>query len=493
MKKFLLMIVALFLSTTFILAGCDKGLPNPPSPDAPTTSNGGLAVIKGDYLYYVNGFQTYNGLVKDQDNVWGKQLFGAIYRVKVNNNVIEHDENGFVKNSEVVVPQIVGTENACFYIFGNYIYYATPNMQVDEYGNLLNSRSNICRIKLDGTDNKVLYTTDQTLTSTKWTMLKLDNTDYVVMLDGQKLISIDANAKKPKTTVMANNVTSAGLIKVDKDIPTDTYYNSTAVINGVNNYVYYTRDITADDKLGTLGGNYFARVKIGSNSEEKVATNGNTYNIVEAKNGNLYYTCVEKGSSNAILYKYTLTENAALNTVNETSVSYAYSTYTYSLVLNADSSFEAAKMVAIDSSNNIILITAGQKPKDIYTGTTSIVPAGLYGSTLFFYEETSIKYVDVTSTNPEVKTVETNGKSIKVNSSETKTNVVFDYDGRNVYFLAGYTPEGKTEAVYYLNRTDLHASEQKSEFVGVFADGHTPAKPEADGDNDTENDVPWIS
>ena len=330
MKKFLLMIVALFLSTTFILAGCDKGLPNPPSPDAPTISNGGLAVTKGDYLYYVNGFQTYQNLVKDQDNVWGKQLFGAIYRVKVTNNNIEHDENGFVKNSEVVVPQIVGTENACFYIYGNYIYYATPNMQVDEYGNLLNTRSNICRIKLDGTDNKVLYTTDQTLTSTKWTMFKLDNTDYVVMLDGSKLISIDANAKKPTTTVMAKGVTSAGLIKVDKDIPTDSNYNSTSVINGVNNYVYYTRDITEDDKLGTLGGNYFARVKIGTSNEEKVATNGNSYEIVEAKNGNLYYNCTAKNSSNTVLCKYELSEKAALNETKETKISYA--TYTYSLL-----------------------------------------------------------------------------------------------------------------------------------------------------------------
>lgn len=491
MKKFLLMIVALFLSTTFILAGCDKGLPNPPSPDAPTISNGGLAVTKGDYLYYVNGFQTYQNLVKDQDNVWGKQLFGAIYRVKVTNNNIEHDENGFVKNSEVVVPQIVGTENACFYIYGNYIYYATPNMQVDEYGNLLNTRSNICRIKLDGTDNKVLYTTDQTLTSTKWTMFKLDNTDYVVMLDGSKLISIDANAKKPTTTVMAKGVTSAGLIKVDKDIPTDSNYNSTSVINGVNNYVYYTRDITEDDKLGTLGGNYFARVKIGTSNEEKVATNGNSYEIVEAKNGNLYYNCTAKNSSNTVLCKYELSEKAALNETKETKISYA--TYTYSLILNSDFASENAKVVAIDSSNNIILITKGQVPKILYTGTTSVVPAGLYGSTLFFYEETSIKYIDVTSTNPEVKTVETNGKTIKVNSSETKTNVVFDYDGRNVYFLAAYTPEGATEAVYYLNRTDLQASEPKSEFVGVFANGHTPAKPEADGDNDPENDVPWIS
>lgn len=492
MKKLLLMIVALFLSTTFILTGCNKGLPENPEPDAPTISNGGLAVVKGDYLYYVNGLQSYTGLEKDKDNVWGKQILGSIYRVKLNNNKIEHDENGFVKNSEAVVPQIVGTENASFYIFGNYIYYATPNMQVDEYGNLLNARSNICRIKLDGTDNKVLYTTDQTLTSTKWTMLKLDNTDYVVMLDGSKLISINANAKKPETTVMAKNVTSAGLINTDKVIPTDSHYNSTTIFDGVNNYVYYTRSIKEEDKLGTLGGNVLARVKIGSTTEEKVATNGNTYEITEVKNNCLYYNRTAKNSSNAVLCKYILTSKAAFNDANETAISYA--TYTYSYILNADNAQESAKMVAVDSSNNIVLIEANQQTTILYTGSTSVVPAGLYGSTLFFFEGTNINYLDVTAVNPTMKTVEINGKTIKVNSSETKTDVVFDYDGRNVYFYAGYAPSGSTDVTnYYLNRTDLQASEQKSEFVGVFAEGHTPAKPEADGDQDPENDIPWIS
>lgn len=496
MKKFLLLIVALFISTTFILTGCgDKGLNDSPSAESATISNGGLAVTKGDYLYYVNGFKSYEGLVKDKDNVWGNQVIGSIYRVKLSNNAIAHNSDGFLEKSEVVIPQIVGTENACFYIFGSYIYYATPNMQVDEYGNLLNVRSNICRANINGTDNKVLYTTDQTLLSLNWTMFELDGKVYVVMLDGTKLISINADAKKPETTVMANNVTSAGLIKTDKHIPTDNYYNSTSTIDGVNNYVYYTRDITADDNLGGLGGNYFARVKLGTSKEEKVATNGNTYAITEAKNGCLYYNRTRSGSSIATLCKYTLASERSHNATRETEISNV--SYTYSYILNANSeNYVGADMVAVDSSNNIILISVvnnTKTTKTIYTGSTAVVPVGLYGSTLFFFEGTVINYIDVTAITPEVKTVETNEKTLKVNSSETKTNIVFDYDGRNVYYFAQYTPNSGGEANYYLNRTDLQASEQKSEFVGVFADGHVPAEPEEDGDTDPENDVPWIS
>ena len=494
MKKFLLLIIALFISTTFILAGCgNNGLPENPPADTASFSNGGIAVTKGDYLYYVNGFKSYEGLTKDVDNVWGDQVIGSIYRVKLNDNKIAHNADGFLEKSEVVVPQIVGTENACFYIFGDYIYYATPNMQVDEHGNLLNSRSNICRVNINGTNNKVLYTTDQTLASLNWTMYELDGTVYVVMLDGQKLLSINANAKKPGVTVMANKVTSAGLIQTDKHIPTDTV--STSTINGVNNYIYYTRDITADDQLGTLGGNFLARVKLGTSSEEKVATNGNTYTITEVKNGCLYYSKTEKGSSIPVVCKYVLSNDKTLNESRETEISYA--SYTHTFMLNANNeNYVGSDMVAIDSSNNIVLVSVVNKTKTIktlYTGSTAVVPAGLYGSKLFFFEDTSIKYIDVTAQNPVAYKVEINGKSIKVNSNDTKNQVVFDYDGRNVYYYASYTPANGSEANFYLNRTDLEASEQKSEFVGVFANGHTPEQPEADEDQDPTNDIPWIS
>ena len=486
MKKFLLLVIALFMSTTLILTGCgNKGLKDNPETNAPVTSNGGMAVLKGDYLYYVNGFKSYEGLVKDQDNVWGKQVIGSIYRVKVENNVISHTEDGFLTKSEVVVPQIVGTENACFYIFGDYIYYATPNMQKDKNGNLLNARSNMCRVNINGTDNKVLYTTETTLTSTNWTMYEVDGTVYMIIFDGSKIVSINANAKKPSATTLTSSATSAGLIKTDKYLPTDTYYNSTALIDGVNNYVYYTRDLTEDDSTYKLGGNILARVKLGSQEEEIVCSNGDTFSIVDAKNGCLYYNRTNANSSNTKLCKYTLSADKAFNQVKEATLSYA--TYQNTYILNANNeNYVGNAIVTVDSSNNITLITTTNKTVDskiIYTGTETITPIGLYGSTLFFMESSQICYIDVTSSNPTVNYVETNDKTLK-----TDVATFFDFDGRNVYFYSAYTPDGGTESNYYLNRTDLQSSDSKSEFVGVFAEGHTPAEPDED-----DEDAVWIS
>lgn len=479
MKKFLLLVVAIFISSTLILTGCgDKGLKDNPATNAPVVSNGGMAVLKGDYLYYVNGFKSYEGLEKDKDNVWGKQVIGSIYRVKVDaNNTILHDEDGFLTKSEVVVPQIVGTENVCFYIFGDYIYYATPNMQNDKNGNLLNARSNMCRVNIDGTDNKVLYTTDTTLTSANWTMFELDGTVYMVVYDGTKIVGINANAKKPSATTMASNITSVGLIKTDKYLPTDAINNQT--IEGVNNYVYYTRDIKEDDSFYGMSGNVLARVKLGTTEEEVVCANGSTFAIIEAKNDCLYYTKTNASTQNSMLCKYTLNASRAYNEVNETVISYA--TYSNTYILNKNNeNYVGTDIVAVDSSNNIILIsTVNGKTttKTVYSATTTITPIGLYGSSLFFIENSKISYVDVTSAVPTVNIVETNDKTIK-----TDVATFFDFDGRNVYFYSAYTPEGGTDANYYLNRTDLHASDSKSEFVGVFAEGHVPAEPDEDSD-----------
>ncbi len=488
MKKFGLLVMVLILGTTIFLTGCggSKGLKDNPEVNAPVISNGGLSVRKGDYLYYVNGFKSYNELTKDKDNVWGKQQIGALYRVKISgDNSISKDKDGFLTKSEVVVPKLIGTENASFYIFGNYIYYATPNMQKDSKGNLLNERSNMCKIKINGTDNKVLYTTDTTLTSNNWTMVFLDDGVYMIINDNNKIISIDASSSKPQTKVMVKDVTSCALIRNDKTLSTDDDFSSNT-IDGYNNYVYYTRNVTEDDELKSLNGNVLARVKIGTTKEEIfISKNNFSYNIIETKNSSLYYYRTNITTSNAILCKYELNSSAGFNENNEQQISHA--SYNSVHILNANSTlYIGNRLIAINSSNQILLIQDGL-PKTIYTGDSELSSIGLYGSLLFFLQDSLICYIDVTATNPVVKVVETNGKSIKTSDN------FFDFDGRNVYFYASYKADSAKNSGadqlenYYLNRTDIYATEPKSEFIGVFAKGHTPAQPSED-----DEDAVWI-
>lgn len=482
MKKLLLAIAAIFLSTTMLLAGCNgKGLTDNPKTDDNVYSNGGMAVLKGDYVYFVNGFRSFNDL-SDGDNKWDNKLaLSAIYRTKVSDlNQISHTEDGFLTKAEVVVPQIVGTENANFYIFGDYIYYATPNMQKDKNGNLLNARSNLCRVKINGTDNKVLYTTDATLTQANWSMYELDGTVYMLVYDNSKIISINASAAKP-AAILANKVTSTAFINNDTYNKKSDTENKT--INGVNNYIYYTRDIAEDDSDYGKSGNILARVKISGGEEEIVCADGqNSYTINTVKNGCLYYTKTNATYSSAVakFYKYVLSENRVKVDSNETEISYV--TYSNTFVLNSNNeNYVGTDVVTVDSENNIMLVrnVSGQvETIYIYKGASTITPINVYGDRMFFLEDSKIYYLNVRNGATQTPTlVETNDKTLK-----TDVTTFFDYDGRNVYYYVSYEAEdGSTH--YYLNRTDLNANTSESEFVGVFENGHTPAKPDEDSED----------
>ncbi len=478
MKKLLLLIAAIFLSTTMLVTGCgNKGLTPNPKTDDPVVSNGGMAVLKGDYVYFVNGYKSFSGLTKDVDNVWGKQVISSIYRTKVSDlNEIAHDENGFLEKAEVVVPQIVGTENSNFYIFGDYIYYATPNMQVDKNGNLLNARSNLCRININGQNNKVLYTTETTLTQTNWTMYELDGTVYLLAYDNNKIISINASkAKSP--VVLAENVKSTAFINLEKYNKAESDENK--IINGVNNYVYYTRDIAEDDAEFGKAGNILARVKIDGGTEEIVCADGkNTYTINTAKNGCIYYTKQNTTNQTSVFCKYTLSENRTKVENNETEISYV--SYTKTFVLDKNNQQVVGTDVVAINGANITLVKSvnGQTvTSEIYTGEADITAINLYGDTLFFMENSKIYYVNVRSGKQTPTQVATNDKTLK-----TDIATFLDFDGRNVYFYASYESENGT-VNYYLNRTDLHASESTSEFVGCFDENHVPAKPAEDSED----------
>ena len=58
--------------------------------------NGGTSVTKGDYVYFVNSYTSYNGLEKNDNNT-GEVTNSAIYRTKLSGGKVNYDDNGNVK------------------------------------------------------------------------------------------------------------------------------------------------------------------------------------------------------------------------------------------------------------------------------------------------------------------------------------------------------------------------------------------------------------
>lgn len=477
MKKIVCVALMLFCACGLMLFGCgNSGLRNNPNTNASVLSNGGMAVEKGDYVYFVNGFASSTDLKKG-DNKWGEVEKGAIYRTKLNDNGnLEKDKDGFLKNADVVVPKLVGFENGGFYIFGDYIYYTTPNMQVDKSGVLLNTLTDFCRVNINGTDNKVLYTSLATITKDNYSMNYVNGNVYITLFDNNNLVQVKANGNSSVKTIN-KAVSSVGLMQLDKlylGNENTAEFNGT-VINGYNNYVYYTRSAVEDDKLGSISGNLLCRVKIGEYKEEILNPTdlyNVTYNIVDFKNNSLYYTTTKTNGSNiAILKKNTIGSNGDFSILKEeTVVDAPYDKY---YVLDSISSDNSGTEVLVYSNNTLMLKSNnGKNTKNVLSATISIISVN--GSKVLYSQDGVYKIIDVlaSDTAASIITLDIQEKTIK-----TDVSVYADFNGTQVYLYAKYVSAKDVEN-YYLNRLNLNATEPKLEFVGVFKSGDTPEKPE---------------
>ena len=120
------------------------------------SSNGGFAVVKGDYVYFVNGKEDYSA-----DNEFGKVVKGGIVRAKMSElaKAASFDAEK-TADCEVVVPKIVYTDYSSagngFYIFGNYIYYVTPSDELNKLGEVQNTIAEFSRIRIDGKEESII-------------------------------------------------------------------------------------------------------------------------------------------------------------------------------------------------------------------------------------------------------------------------------------------------------------------------------------------------
>ena len=112
-------------------------------------SNGGFAVEKGNYIYFINGKEN-----NTADNTFGKVEKGAIMRISKNDFA-----NRNYSAVDTVVPLIAysGNANAGLFIYGDYVYYTTPSTDKNSDGEIQNSHLAFRRTKLDGTGTTKNY------------------------------------------------------------------------------------------------------------------------------------------------------------------------------------------------------------------------------------------------------------------------------------------------------------------------------------------------
>ena len=186
---------------------------------ASVSSNGGFAVEKGDFVYFINGLEDYT-----EPNVYGDVVKGALMRIK------KTDLNaGNYDKVKTVVPMLFAAQNfdAGIYIYGDYVYYATPTTDKNMDGQIESSWIDFKRAKLDGTETMKDYYFRLSSNSSKYRFVEENGVVYCLYEEEGYLKSYDTKDKVSRVLAKA-----------------DSYFYDTS--DATNPNVYYTMSVVVD-------------------------------------------------------------------------------------------------------------------------------------------------------------------------------------------------------------------------------------------------------
>ena len=236
-KKSLILLVAALLAVAVLLSACGTQ-PFKPNFDAPkgetVTSNGGIAVKYGDWIYYVNGYESSASAENTYVDTNDAPRIGSVVRISVSKLaeiLAVNDDNdltssqktdkieGLVRdNAEIVVPKIYFSANTTtaqfngIYIFNDRLYILTPNDKLTAGGNPQTDQSVLMSFDLNG-DNAVSHFT---FTSNS-VQVKLYEKDNKVMatylLDNQLHVLNVADGKDTQITADDETVSSVNFVE----------------------------------------------------------------------------------------------------------------------------------------------------------------------------------------------------------------------------------------------------------------------------------------
>lgn len=159
MKKFLILLLT-FIFATMVFTGCSDDSVAPLKNidgEIVKDGNGSFLVEKGDYIYFINGKVSVSS-----SNEFGNVNKGSLVRMKKTD--LADIENAKI---ETVLPKLIITNSykTGFYMYGDYVYYATPSTVKDKQGNVKNSETefNKLNLKTGKVGSPITYSTDNSV------------------------------------------------------------------------------------------------------------------------------------------------------------------------------------------------------------------------------------------------------------------------------------------------------------------------------------------
>jgi len=264
MKKITVLLLAVVMAFGLVFAGCNNSKTNYSNNlsglDGDVSSNGGFAVVKGEYVYFINGIAS-----NTDDNTFGKPVTGALVRVKKSDLAAAADgEEETTVKTEMVIPSlfVAGDMTSGFYIYGNNVYFASPYTEKNKEGKVQNDKLSFVRASLDGKERTVIDTVDDNTTVYRY----MEN-------DGKVYLLIKTTVKDERST--SSTATRAAIVAYNAETGEKIFTSGKVSEYGFGegeeaNDVYYTVTAYDEDLKQEEKYNDVYRYVAGSEKEELV-------------------------------------------------------------------------------------------------------------------------------------------------------------------------------------------------------------------------------
>ncbi len=272
-------------------------------------SSSGFVAETEKYLYYINGSTS----VAD-NNEFGAPIKGSLMAVK------KDTLNTSNPVTEIVVPKIFSATDykAGLFIDGEYVYYGSPNTEKNSSGEVATTEMTFMKTKLDGSGQTDVFFTVGAH-STEYRMVKGEDAVYIVYYDSDDsaLISYNTVTKEAKEIIKTDDKAKTLSLASYKFVE-DGNKDKAVVLYTTTVYTEEYDEAKAEKKdyvRQTATYNQLYAYKVGAQSGELVldgvqnkedALDDTTYSFKLIKNGYVFYTANENGSSKT--YGITLTD-----------------------------------------------------------------------------------------------------------------------------------------------------------------------------------------
>ena len=453
--------------------------------------NGGFAVKKGDYIYFINGKE-----VNTADNTYGGVVKGAVMRIS------ETDfANRNYSNVQTVVPQIAysGNCNAGIYVYGDYVYYSTPSTEKNSDGEVQNSFLAFKSTKLDGTEAMKDYYVQYSDNTVEYRYVEENGVVYLLYVaSDEKLFGEETgvknlhsyNTKEKSDTLLAYNVDSVTFDK--NDLTNSRVYYTMKVTDFVLNKTYstynqvYTVTASAERKFATGAKDYTEYLtKAFENSEEGYDSSKDPEYV---NCGTLVYDGIGIGSTDNL--NITPFNGEGAENVNRSAFTYTISSYQNGNLFytRTRSSLGSTSAALLFNEKETDILKAGWNsvsgnPED----DKCLIRDGSASSsyTYLFDKNGNIENVLIANSNGFIKTViNENGELVtKVDGEDTfymttngqPTILFIDYSNKYIYYSVSKNANGYSVNGYSVNRVkyDGNSGDYYNPF-GDIVDDYTP-------------------